>query len=78
MTEAVPDDMHVYEVEYCGASSSHPNRIEEVTALYWQAGNDARGDDKRFIYFKDWRHRTVLAVKADLVVSLRIIRAAKG
>jgi hypothetical protein len=76
MTEATPQDMHRYEVEYSGPGSSP--RQETVTALYWQAGNDVRGDDKRFIYFKDWRHRTVLAVKAELVVSLRIVELAKG
>lgn len=77
MVEAVAEDMHTYEVAYAGGLDSQLI-AEEVTALYWQAGNDQRGDDKRFLYFKDHRHRTVLALKADLVASVRMVaRAAR-
>lgn len=75
MTEAVAEDMHAYEVTY-QTSPNNPPLVEEVTALYWQTGSDGRGDDKRFVYFKDYRHRTVLAVKADNVVSVRMARRA--
>ena len=73
MTEAVAEDMHTYEVTYL-AGGAVAN--EEVVALYWQTGSDGRGDDKRFVYFKDWRHRTVLALQVDSVVSVRMTRRA--
>lgn len=73
MVEAVASDMHVFEVETFDGVNY---RAQEVTALYWQAGADARGDDKRFVYFKDWRHRTVLAVKVEHVSLVRLVRRA--
>jgi hypothetical protein len=77
MTEAAAEDMHVYEVAYTAPGVNGPMlAVEEVTALYWQTGANGRGDDERFMYFKDYRHRTVLALKADLVASVRILKRA--
>lgn len=73
MTEAAVEDMHEYEVSYLAGDRL---AAEEVTALYWQTGADGRGDDKRFVYFKDFRHRTVLALQADSVVSVRMVKRA--
>lgn len=77
MTEAAVEDMHLYEVAYSNGVANPPI-VEEVTALYWQTGANGRGDDERFVYFKDYRHRTVFAVKADLVNSVRVLKLARG
>lgn len=76
MVEAAAGDMHTFEALYETPGSVPGLVSEKVEALYWQAGADARGDDKRFVYFKDWRHRTVLAVKADYVVAVRMVARA--
>lgn len=75
MTEAVADDMHLYELVY-QQGIGNPPIVTELTALYWQTGANGRGDDERFVYFKDYRHRTVFAVKADLVTSVRVVKLA--
>ena len=75
MTEASAADMHLYEIAY-SAGVANPPIVENVEALYWQTGANGRGDDERFVYFKDFRHRTVFAVKADLVTSVRVIKLA--
>jgi hypothetical protein len=78
MTEAVATDMHTFEVTYTERGPANPPTAEKITALYWQAGNDSRGDDKRFVYFKDYRHRTVFALHADAVVSIRMLPRAEA
>ena len=77
MTEAVASDMHTFEISYIHHGTDSLPVVEKITALYWQAGSDARGDDKRFVYFKDYRHRTVFAVKADAVTFVRMVERAR-
>jgi hypothetical protein len=78
MVEALATDMHTFEIAYTEPGGLHATpRVEKVEALYWKAGNDAQGDDARFVYFKDWRHRTVLAVKTEYVTSVRMVERAR-